>query len=67
MEHAERINPAAVKLKSYAVSQAGRGLKVTLPVDWIRDMGLVKGDRLELFRDTEDRLIIVPPKKDGAQ
>lgn len=49
-----------VKIKVYKVKRAGiRGLNVTLPQVWCDDIGLVQGDRLDVLRDNENRLIIV--------
>lgn len=50
-----------VKIKSYAISKAGRGLKITLPAVWVDDLGLAKGQKLDLYRDREGRLMILPP------
>lgn len=54
---------AAVKIKSYRLSQTGdRGLKLTIPRVWAEDVGIKPGDRLDVYRDSEDRLIIVAAK-----
>jgi len=56
-----------VKIKSYVVRRAGaRGLVISLPAVWIDDLGLAQGDRLDIYRDTEDRLIIVAAPKDAT-
>jgi AbrB family looped-hinge helix DNA binding protein len=53
-----------IKIKTYKISKAGnRGLKLTLPSAWTDDLGLKSGDRLDVYRDTEDRLIIVARTK----
>jgi len=40
---------------------------ICLPVLWARDVGIRRGDTLDLYRDENDRLIIVPPaRKRGA-
>jgi bifunctional DNA-binding transcriptional regulator/antitoxin component of YhaV-PrlF toxin-antitoxin module len=31
---------------------------LTLPKVWVQDLGLGPGDRLDVYRDVEDRLII---------
>lgn len=51
---------AAVKIKSYKVAQRGmRGVIVSLPPVWVQDLSLKAGDRLDIYRDEADRLIIV--------
>lgn len=55
--------PDQIRIKSYKISAAGRGLKVTLPSIWLDDLGLKKGDRLDVYRDLSDRLIIVPAQR----
>lgn len=58
-----------IKIKTYRVTLAGtRGFKLTLPKVWIDDVGLLAGDKLDVYRDAEDRLIIrkAVPMKDGA-
>jgi len=61
-------HPAAVKIKTYKVSRKEpQGLVICLPVLWARDVGIRRGDTLDLYRDENDRLIIVPPaRKRGA-
>jgi hypothetical protein len=50
---------AAVKIKSYSVGFSGRrGFVLTLPRVWLNDLDLQPGDKLDVFRDTQDRLII---------
>lgn len=52
--------PSAIKIKSYKIGKAGgRGLKIGLPSLWIDDLMLRAGDKVDLYRDTDDRLIIV--------
>jgi hypothetical protein len=57
------VNPnisGAVKIKTYKVALRGlRGVAVTLPTVWVKDLDIKPGDELGIFRDTEDRLIIV--------
>ena len=54
---------ALVKIKSYRIRQSGRGLTITLPSIWTDDLSLSPKDRLDVFRDTEDRLILVAKKE----
>jgi hypothetical protein len=57
----------SVKIKDYRLQETGkRGIVITLPAVWLRDVGAIPGDRLEIFRDTADRLIIMPPKHVGG-
>jgi bifunctional DNA-binding transcriptional regulator/antitoxin component of YhaV-PrlF toxin-antitoxin module len=52
-----------VRIKEYRISQSGdRGLKITLPGVWVKDVGARKGDRIDVYRDEEDRLILVLAK-----
>jgi AbrB family looped-hinge helix DNA binding protein len=53
-----------IKIKTYKVHQSGRGVVLTLPAVWADDLGLCPGDRLDVYRDAGDRLIIVPAKKE---
>lgn len=49
-----------VRIKRYKVTRAGtRGLKVNLPQVWVDDVGITKNDSIDVYRDTENRLIIV--------
>ncbi|MCP6720463.1 MAG: AbrB/MazE/SpoVT family DNA-binding domain-containing protein [Patescibacteria group bacterium] len=34
----------------------------TIPRNWLEEVGLKEGDRVNLLRDAEDRLILVPEK-----
>jgi bifunctional DNA-binding transcriptional regulator/antitoxin component of YhaV-PrlF toxin-antitoxin module len=53
-----------IKIKEYKVSRTGhRGFVVTLPKVWVTDNELDHGDRIDIYRDEEDRLIIIPVKK----
>jgi AbrB family looped-hinge helix DNA binding protein len=54
----------AVKIRTMKIGKRGVGqMQITIPRNWLKDHGLKEGDSLELRRDTEDRLIIVPGKK----
>ncbi len=53
-----------VKVKSYRIGRRGlRGLVITVPRVWTEDVGIKPGDRLDVYRDTSDRLIIVATKR----
>lgn len=57
---------AAVKIQSYKVSPRGeRSLTVTLPKVWTDDLGIKSGDRLDLYRDETDCLIVKHIKEEG--
>lgn len=53
----------AVKIKEYRIRRADRGQTITLPAVWTDDLRLSPGDRVQVFRDTEDRLILVAKKE----
>lgn len=57
-----------VKIKTYQVGKRGqRGYMLSLPKVWIDDVGLLPGDKLDVYRDADDRLIIIKPTtKAGA-
>jgi len=53
----------AVKVRSYTMSKNGaRGAKISLPPEWVQDMGLVAGSKIDIYRDSQDRLIIIALK-----
>ena len=55
-----------VKVRTYRIrAVGGRNYSVTLPPVWVQDMGLQRGDLLEVYRDTSSRLIIVAPKRES--
>jgi bifunctional DNA-binding transcriptional regulator/antitoxin component of YhaV-PrlF toxin-antitoxin module len=49
-----------VKIKEYQVNRHGAGYMMYLPKMWLEDTGLESGDKIEMYRDIEDRLILVP-------
>ena len=53
------------KIRSYDISKTptARGIQFQIPTQWIKDMCLEKGDSIDLFRDEEDKLILVANKK----
>lgn len=53
----------AVKIKEYRIRRADRGQTITLPAVWTDDLRLAPGDRVEVFRDADDRLILVAKKE----
>lgn len=57
----------AIKIRSYTVTKKGvRGMSVSLPASWVDDVGVKPGDRLDIFRDEHDRLIIEKAKPTGG-
>lgn len=53
-----------VKIRTYRVSRWGeRGFIVSIPAVWAKDVHLQPGDRVAMYRDIGDRLIIAPPAK----
>jgi len=55
-----------IKIKSYKISRRGlRGVFVSLPAVWVRDLDLKPGESLDFYRDRKDRLIIVPPAREA--
>lgn len=56
--------PTLVKIKVYKVHKCGvRGKSVALPPVWTDDLGLVPGDKLDVYRDVNDRLVIEAHKE----
>ena len=52
----------AIKIKTYRVAKSGkRGNHLTLPKAWLDDLVLAEGDKLDVYRDEDDRLIVCPP------
>ena len=58
------MTPTAIKLKSFQVGKRGlRQLQVTIPQDWRREKNLGADDSVDLLKDTEGRLIVIPSKR----
>jgi AbrB family looped-hinge helix DNA binding protein len=56
-----------IKIQSYKVQQKGkRGRVMTLPVSWTNDLGLKPGDRIDIYRNENDELILKAEKKEGG-
>lgn len=59
MEYVELL----IRVNSYKVRRAGkRGLTITLPAIWADDIGINPGDKLDIYRDNKDRLVIAAGK-----
>jgi len=57
-----------VKIKSYKIRKQGiRGLVISLPKVWADDQRLQTGDKVDFYRDEQDRLILVANKNDADQ
>ncbi len=56
-----------IKIKTYKIQQQGRkGRVLTVPKVWIDDQKLELGDKINFFRDEEDRLILVAEKQEQS-
>jgi len=56
-----------VKIKTYKIQQEGlRGAAIGLPKVWLDDLHLKYGDRIDFYRDEEDRLILMASKADES-
>ena len=52
-----------IKIKSYKIRKQGMsGTSVGLPKVWLDDLNLKPGDKIDFYRDEEDRLILTPNK-----
>jgi antitoxin component of MazEF toxin-antitoxin module len=57
-----------VKINQYKLRPSGaRGLLVSLPRSWYEEVGLSKGDTVDVYRDNEGRLILEKAKPRPAQ
>ncbi len=60
-----------IKIKEFRIPERKKGIVLALPIVWVRDLGLQAGEMISVYRDKDDRLIIVPPtrgkgKRDAA-
>ena len=57
----------AGKIKSYPILNAPlkRSIQFQILMQWIKDMQLDQGDSIDLYRDEEDRLILIANKKES--
>ena len=54
----------AGKIKSFEIKKKPQsGIVWWFPTDWVKDMDLQAGDKIDIYRDEEDRLILVANKK----
>ena len=55
----------AGKIKSFEIKKKPRsGIVWWFPTDWVKDMDLQAGDKIDIYRDEEDRLILVANKQE---
>jgi len=55
--------PKYVRVGKYTAQEHGTGIVCTLPKDYVDDLKISKKDKLILYRDGEDGLLIRPAKK----
>jgi hypothetical protein len=55
--------PTAIRIKRVRLSQRFvRQLQISVPLDWLKEHELAEGDFIDLMKDTEGRLIVIPVK-----
>ena len=54
------------KIRSYRLKKNREKINLQVPVHWIRDMHLKEGDSIDLYRDEEDRLVLIANRKEPA-
>ena len=53
----------AIKIRFFRMNKRNlQQFQPTIPRNWLEEVGLKEGDRVNLLRDAEDRLILVPEK-----
>lgn len=53
--------PTAVRIKSFRLGKRGvQQMQVTIPHNWIKENGLGEQDHVDMLKDTEGRLILIP-------
>ena len=53
------------KIKSYEIKNKPKNrIQFQIPTAWIKDMNLKEGDSIDVYRDEEDRLILIAKKKE---
>jgi hypothetical protein len=61
LSESAKINNMMVRVKSYTLGKRKDGnYFISLPTEWIEDQSIVKGAKLDFYRDTQDNLVIVP-------
>ncbi len=57
----------AIKIRSFRINKRNlRQFQPTIPQNWIEEVGLKEGDRVNLLRDDQDRLILVADKQNQS-
>ncbi len=57
-----------IKIDSNKIQKYGtRGFALTIPKIWIKDNLLNSGDKIDIYRDETDRLILVANKKEEKE
>ncbi len=57
----------AVKIRFYEITKRTFiQFQPTIPWYWLEEMGLKEGDRVNLLKDKEGRLILVPEKREQS-
>jgi len=58
------MEDSVIKINELKIREYGkRGYEITIPAVWVKDLKLESGDLVELYRDEEDRLILVAKKE----
>jgi len=52
-----------VKIKTAKLRRSGGALTLTLPASWHKDFQLRPGSEVDVYRDDQERLVIVPHKE----
>lgn len=53
-----------VKVRQYSLRpNSPNGYMVSLPVEWVQDLNLKPGEKLDIYRDDRDAIIIRPQKR----
>jgi len=55
---------SAVKIKEYKVRRCDRGQTIALPAIWSDDVGIKPGDKIEMYRNEQNHLILVAKRKE---
>jgi len=59
--------PTAIRIKRVRLSQRfAQQFQLSIPVDWLKEHELQEGDFVDLMKDTEGRLILVPVQAENA-
>jgi bifunctional DNA-binding transcriptional regulator/antitoxin component of YhaV-PrlF toxin-antitoxin module len=57
-----------VRVKSYRLGRRDVGTYfLTLPAEWVEDNRLEKGQKLDIFRESEDGSLVIVPRRNDEQ